>query len=121
MIKLIKIPVWNRKVLLVTPPHDILKAVRRFKLGRELINQAKTEPPQPGELAFVYKCDATGRYVLWFQNNKPRIDTILHETTHIVDYIMTYIGASKEKEARAYTSEYLFNEVRKALRIKTSK
>ena len=119
MIKLIKIPIWNRKVLLITPPNDILKAVRRFKLGRELINQAKTEPPAVGEMAFVYHCDSTGRYVLWFPNRNPRIDTIIHETSHITDYIMIFLGASKEKEARAYTQEYLYNEVRKALRIAT--
>lgn len=121
MRKLIKIPIWNRKILVVTPPHDILKSSRFFKMGRNLIGQVKSEAPIENELACVYFCDDSGKYILWFKNRKPSIDTLIHETNHIVKHMMKFIGAGGEKEANAYTQEFIFNEVRKALRITTPK
>lgn len=118
MIKHLKIPMWNRRLLIITPPHDILKATRRFKMGRGLIKQVKEEPPVEGDEAIVYHCDTTGRYILWFGHRKPSINTIIHETNHLTSFILKFVGESASVEKSPYTQEYLFTEVRKALRIK---
>lgn len=118
MIKLIVVPIWNRKVLVVTPPHDPLKAVRRHRLGNVLAAQLKGEVFDGADAGLVYFDDTRGRFLLWFPNRTPSTDTIIHETNHLVELIMDFIGAHKEKEAKAYTQEYLYREIRKALRIK---
>ncbi len=119
MKKLIRIPIWNRKLLIVTPPHDLLKATRAFKMGRELINQVKNDMPDKTLDACAYLCDKTGRYILWFPHRKSRNNTIIHETNHLVKHMMKYIGAQQERESHAYTQEWLCTEIRKMLRIPT--
>lgn len=114
MIKLIVIPIIDRKILLVTPPHDTLKAARKYKMGRNLISMVKDDPPDCQ--ACCYQCDAKGRYILYFRIKTLRI--IVHETDHVVKHMMKHLGAQQEQEFHAYVKEWLFNEVRKNLRIK---
>lgn len=116
MVHLIKFPIWNRRILLATHNVDLLAETRKYKMGRNLIAQVKNDPPNPKDYAAVYICEKTGRYVLWFRNNKPRTDTIIHETNHIIKYLMKYIGANQEKEAHAYSQEWLFNEIKRLLK-----
>lgn len=116
MQKLLRVPIWNRKILIVTPPTNALLYTRKYKLGRELITQVRNDPPDIATLACVYFDDKYGRYVLWFNSRKVPTDTIIHETNHIVKHMMKYLGAQQEKEAHAYTQEYLYKEIRKALR-----
>lgn len=120
MKKLLRIPIWNRKLLIVTPPHDLLKATRSFRMGRELINQVKNDPPDKTIEGCIYMCDKTGRYILWFPTRKPTGLTIIHETNHLVKHMMKYIGAQQEKEAHAYSQEWLMKEIKRILRISTS-
>lgn len=115
MIKLIKIPVINKPVLLVTAPHDVLKASRRFKIGRNLIQMIKEDPPENCQ-ACVYQDEEKPRYVLYFKVKD--LGTIVHETNHIIKHMMKLLGAQQEQEFHAYFQEYLFNEVRRSLRIK---
>ena len=120
MRKLLRIPIWNRKLLVVTPPHNLLNATRHFRMGRELINQVKNDPPDKTIDGCIYLCDKTGRYILWFPNRSPNNLTIIHETNHLVKHMMKYIGAQQEREAHAYTQEWICKEIRKILRIKTT-
>lgn len=117
MIKLITIPIIERKVLLVTPPHDVLKATRKHKMGKNLIQMVKNDPPDCQ--ACVYQDEEKPRYVLYFKVKD--LGTIVHETNHVVKHMMKLLGAQQEQEFHAYVQEYLFNVVRKALRIKTPK
>ena len=119
MRKLIHIPIWNRELLIVTPPHNLLTATRSFKMGRELITLVKNKPPEKNTSGCIYMCDKTGCYIIWFPNRKPLNTTIIHETNHLVNHMMKYIGAQQEKEALAYTQEWLYEEIRRILRIPT--
>lgn len=113
MIKLIIIPIIDRKVLVVTPPHDVLKASRKHKMGRELITMVKNDPPDCQ--ACCYQDDNKPRYILYFRVKDLR--TIVHETDHVVKHMMKLLGAQQEQEFHAYVKEWLFNEVRKTLRL----
>lgn len=114
MIKLITIPIVERRVLLVSYPHDALKAARRFKMGRNLIQMIKEDPPDCQ--ACCYQDENKPRYVLYFKVKD--LGTIVHETDHVVKHMMKLLGANNEQEFSAYTKEWLFNTVRKALRVK---
>lgn len=115
MIKLITIPILDKKVLLITPPHDVLKASIKHKMGRNLIQMIKEDPVGNCQ-ACVYQDHEKPRYVLYFKIKD--LGTIVHETNHIVKHMMKLIGAQQEQEFTAYTQEWLFNVVRKSLRIK---
>ena len=114
MIKLITIPIIERKVLLVTYPSDALKAARKHKMGRNLIQMIKNDPPDCQ--ACCYQDEEKPRYVLYFKVKD--LGTIVHETDHVIKHMMKLLGAQQEQEFHAYTKEWLFNEVRKSLRIK---
>ncbi len=117
MIKLIIIPIVDRKVLLITPPHCPLKATRKHKMGRNLIKMVKDDPPGNCQ-ACVYQDEEKPRYVMYFR--VVNLGTIVHETNHTVKHMMKLIGAQQEQEFHAYVQEWLFNEVRKYLRLSTS-
>ena len=51
-----------------------------------------------------YQC-----YVLWFRHFKPTADIlyiIVHEASHLVDFIFKHLGVGNDTEARAYYLEY---------------
>ena len=116
MKKLIKIPIWEKKLLIVTYPTNVLKAAKDSKMARELISQVREGPPEKSWQGCLYFDDKRGQSILWFPNNKPRTDTIIHETNHLVKFLMEFIGAEKEFEAHAYTQEWLYNTIKKILR-----
>ncbi len=113
MIKMILIPIVERKVLLITPPHNALKAARRYRMGRNLITMIKEDPPEKCQ-ACCYQDEEKPRYVLFFNTAKD-MGTIVHETDHVVKHMMKLLGAQQEQEFHAYTKEWLFNTVKKAL------
>lgn len=117
MEKLMKIPIWNRKLLIVVEPSNVPRAIKTHKLGRRLMAQIKNDPPVKNCCAMIWMCDYTGRYILYFPK-KPTLATIVHETNHIVKHMMKYICAQQEKEAHAYTQDYLFKEIRDFLNTK---
>lgn len=114
MITLIIIPIVERKVLLVTPPSDVLKAAQKHKMGRNLIQMIKGDPPECQ--ACVYQDEEKPRYVLYLRVQDS--GTIVHETNHIVKHMMKLLGAQQEQEFHAYTQEWLFNTVKKLLKRK---
>ncbi len=114
MIKLITIPIIERKVLLVTYPSDALKAARKHKMGRNLIQMIKSDPPDCQ--ACCYQDEQRPRYVLYFKNKE--LGVVVHECDHVIFHMFKLIGAASEQEFRAYTKEWLFNEVRKSMRVK---
>lgn len=106
----------ERPVLLVTPPHDILVASRKYKMGRNIINMIIDDPPDCQ--ACVYYDEKRPRCVLWIKKGSLR--TYVHETNHIIDHMMEQIGAVGEKEFTAYSQEWLWARVKKELSSMTS-
>ena len=119
MRKLLRIPIWGRKLLIVTPPHDIVLATKYFKMGRSLLQQVVNDIPSNKSDGCIFLCNETGRYILWFPHTKPKTATIIHETNHLVKHMMKYIGAQQETEGHAYTQDWLCTEIRKILQDKT--
>ncbi len=116
MKKLIMIPIWNRKLLIVTYPTDILKATIDSKMKRVLISMVRREIPDKSSCSLLYFDDKLGNSVLWFPNRKPRNDTLIHETNHLTKFMLKAMGAQQEHEAHAYTQEWLYNNIKKALK-----
>ncbi len=114
MIKLITIPIIERRVLLVSYPSDTLKAAQKHKMGKNLIQMIKNDPPDCQ--ACCYQDEEKPRYVLYFKVKD--LGTIVHETDHVVKHMMKLLGAQQEQEFHAYVKEWLFNTVRKSLRTK---
>jgi len=73
------------------------------KLARDII-QDNLSLPAAGACFFD---DESGIGMLWFPTAKPSLSTQSHEITHIVDYVLMYIGATTEMEFRAYMDEHL--------------
>lgn len=114
MIKYFTIPLIERKFLLVTSPSNIEKAVIKHKMGKTLLNDVKKSPPEKGDKACCWSDLSNGRTVMWFASKD--LGTVVHEIEHAVFNIFKSIGATREEEFRAYTKEWLFNEIRSILR-----
>lgn len=58
--------------------------------------------------------------IIYIQRRKKRdwefYSTIVHEVTHIVDYLLRSSQADDEMEFRAYMTEYLFRKVRQTIK-----
>lgn len=115
--RFIKIPIWNRKFLLVSGcnKEQLLSLVSKYQMGRELRNMVIGDPPNPKDQGCLYMGDKTGKYIMVFPNRKVRTDTIIHETNHLVKHMMKFIGAQQETEGASYTQEFLYNWIRKNL------
>jgi len=53
--------------------------------------------------------------IVWFKtwkNNWENYECLLHEVSHIVDFVSCQKNFEYESEARAYLTEYLFHEIR---------
>lgn len=62
-------------------------------------------PLVPRVLKFEYPPDNTADFLY----------TIVHEVTHIVDAFSIAIGCTEEREARAYLTEYLVENIRRKM------
>lgn len=117
-----EIPPWNRKLLVVitTKRQYILDLIKKYKLGRTLRNLVYEDEPtlDKHEYGAIYTDEERARYILWFpewKNSGDNMDTLLHETNHIVKHLMKHVG-SRDYETAAYTQEYLFSVIRKKLK-----
>ena len=118
---LIKIPPWERRLLVVVTKNrqTVLDLIKKHKLGRDLRNQVFGDPLTEADLGAVYTDKKYGRWIMWFtkwNNSGDNMDTLVHETNHIVKFLMKYVGAKNELETSAYTQEWLFREIRKRLK-----
>lgn len=104
---------WYGRLLVVYgfPKDKTLELISRHKMGRTIRAQFIATPPSKGyEEAIVYM---DGNHFLLYAHQKLSTRTIIHETNHIVKELMKYIGAQQEKEAHAYTQEWLYGEIKK--------
>lgn len=123
---LIKIPPWERRLLVVVTKdrQNVLNLVKKYKLGRDLRNQIFRDPVSIGDGGATYTDKVHGRFIIWFpewKNSWDDIDTLVHETNHLVKFLMKFVGATNETEASAYTQEFLFRTIRHRLSGKPSK
>ena len=85
-------------------------------MRNELRTQVQSTPQDFHCTACVWMDDKRGHCILQFPTTTVRTDTIIHETNHIVRNMFKVLGAQQEKEAHAYTQEWLYNWIRKTLK-----
>lgn len=116
--KLIKIPIWDRDCILVVGGdwRNILLIAKKYRLSKQTQDDIIKDAIRHDDRGAGYWCFDKGTGIVWF--SRPRVDTLTlaHEVTHIVDFLLMFIGAEKEMEARAYTTEFLMSEIRKNLK-----
>ncbi len=115
--RIILIPPYNRKCLVLVGFRNLQERVRRYKMGRVLINEFKPDDlPTKQDDAYIYHDDIHGRYILWLPNKKFTKEDIYHEGTHLAEYIQKYVGERGGHEYRAYFGAWFYKEVKKVLR-----
>lgn len=112
--KLFRVIPYMRKVVVLTGYQNLHSRLVKYKMGKDLYNQLKNNPPLKGEQGAVYY-DDKGRYVVWFPDKKTSNDTINHEVIHLIDFVFNFVGEHKTRELQAYYIEWLRKEVRKRL------
>lgn len=112
------IPIWNRQILLIVEwkKDETLALIQKYNMHRSLRSQVQATPQDFYCLACVWMDDRRGNCIIQFPTTKVRTDTIIHETNHIVRNMFRVLGAQQEKEAHAYTQEYLYHWIRKSLK-----
>jgi hypothetical protein len=114
--RIIIIPPYNRKCLVLVGFRNLQERVRKYKMGRELIAEF-SQDKLPTKLEDGLLChDSKGRYILWIPSNKASKETIQHEAIHLIEFIHKYVGETGGREYRAYFPSWFYKEVRKVLR-----
>lgn len=95
----------------------------RFKI--ELIEkfERKTGPKESSE-AFTWSPEGTGCTLLWIRywnGDADDLDTLVHETNHLVYDIARDKGFRDEPEIQAYQQAYLFSGILKTLTARKSR
>lgn len=112
------IPLWDRDIVLMLGGnwHDITTEAKKYKLSQVVIDEIKYDNLSVGNgHGAAYFCLDKGMGVMWFPVVKVSAGILAHEATHIVDWLLQFIGAEKEMEARAYTVEWLVTNIPKLL------
>lgn len=82
-----------------------------------VFNEINYDKLTPGDAhGGAYFCLEKGIGIAWFPTKRIPVSILAHEATHIVDWLMQFIGAEREMEARAYTVEWLVTNIPKALK-----
>lgn len=110
----IYIPIWGIKLILAIGDKDIeqqlVKEAKKQKLSDKLISDILLDRLSYDRTAGAcYFCDSEAKAIMWLPHNKYDDSTLQHEIVHLVDYILMYIGATTEMEARAYTHNYIYD------------
>lgn len=100
---------------------QIMSRAKRMKFKKEYLEWLEkekdgiTEEIKSGVLGFCIMHD--NRTFMWMQScnddDWTYWETLLHETSHLCDYVLRHRNMQNETEARAYTHEYLFRSIRR--------
>ncbi len=108
------VPLWERDITLMLGGdyHNILEIANMNKLSKQVIleiekDKLSTKDSEGG----AYFCLDKGEGILWFPKKRVKGTILSHEATHIVDWLLEFIGAEKEMEARAYTVEWIVKNI----------
>lgn len=112
------IPLWDRHVTILIGgcERDVLKFAQRERYSHEMMQEIKADTIDDGTRAAAWFCNKQGEGVMWFPKKRVPKSLLVHEATHIVDFLLMYIGATSEMEARAYTVEWLFMKLESVLK-----
>lgn len=115
---LLEVPLWDRWITVLVGGNEkkVIKYAKSQKLSRAVIDEIKRDTIDSGTRAAAWFCNKQGEGLMWFPKKKhiPR-PLLVHEVTHIVDFLATFIGFETEMEARAHTAEWLFKKLHKLL------
>lgn len=95
----------------------VLHLIKLYSLGGALRTMVKKNGVRRAK-GLVFYDEEEGHCIVHFPDRRPRVDTIVHEASHIVDYMLKAVGASarKDGEAYAYILEYMMNHIRRTLK-----
>lgn len=113
--KTLTIPLWDRYVTIIFggTEKEVLALAKRYKFSEKAIEEIKRDNIDNGTRGAAWWCNKLGEGMMWFKSNRISNGLLNHEVTHIVDYLLIYIGAETEMEARAHTVEWLTNTIEK--------
>lgn len=114
--RILVIPPYGRKCLILVGTRDLQNRVRRYKMGRELISMFKKDDLPTKQDDAMFYMDSRGRYIVWLPNRNVSGDSIRHEATHLVEEMQKYVGEKGGHEYRAYFPKWFEKEVRRVLR-----
>lgn len=112
--RIIIIPPYGRKCLVLVGFRNLKERVRKYKMGRELTMMFNESPTKQDD-ACIYH-DSNGRYILWLPNRKPTKETLYHEATHLAEFVQKYVVEKGGHEYRAYFPAWFCKEVRRVLK-----
>lgn len=113
--KTVTIPLWDRYITIVFGGDEksVLSLANKFKFSEKAIDDIKKDDIDNGTRAAAWWCNKLGEGMMWFKSRKIPCGLMGHEATHLVDYLLMYVGAETEMEARAHTVEWLIELIEK--------
>ena len=94
---------------------EILQFMKRNNFRKTLIEQfERKSAPSAGANAFVWTPIGTGCTLLWMDSwlgRREDVNTLVHETNHLIYDISRDKGFKDEPEIQAYQQEYLFKNI----------
>lgn len=108
------IPLWEREVFLILQGDytDIMKVAEENGMTEMTLEEIKKDKlSSKGASGGAYFCLDAGMGIMWFPARKVSAEILAHEATHIVDWLLKFVGATEEMEARAYTVEWLVKNI----------
>ena len=99
---------------------QILRYMRQTHIKPELIDLFETKS-ETDAAAYVWTPNGTGCTMLWLQGwtgNPDDLDTLVHETNHLVYDISRDKGFKDEAEIQAYQQAYLFSGILEKLTVR---
>ncbi len=116
--KQLSIPLWDRSLYLLVGGdwNYILKVAKELKLSFQTQEDIKKDAIVKDDRGAAYFCMIEGTGLIWFPKKKTDNATLAHEATHIADFVLQYIGAFEEMEARAYTVDWIVSTIPKELK-----
>lgn len=114
----IEIPIWefDLTIMVQGDVKDILKEATKRKFGKKMIDEIIKDNIQPSNRGAAYFCEDRYEAIMWFPSTRIDKSTVNHEVRHLVDWASLYIGAEREMEFCAYTTEYLNKVINQTLK-----
>ena len=103
---------------------EILRYMRANRIKPELIELFEKKPERVDASAFVWTPTGTGCTLLWLSGwvgDPDDLDTLVHETNHLVYDIARDKGFQNEPEILAYQQAYLFSGILEKLTARKSR
>lgn len=111
------VPIWNIKMVLYVsntePTKHILDIMNKYRVHLNTKQEVLADKLEDSAAGACWFCPKQAIVFMWLPEYKIVPSVLQHETVHAVDFIMQYIGANTELEARAYTFNFIYDSIRK--------